>query len=60
MLTRTVETVDSLDELCITHCTPVNADALSAISLALHVAWANIHAHAESDRHEEVLIDVPL
>ena len=58
--TRTVETVDSLDEMCIVHGTPVNGDAMLAISEALKEAWVQLQEPGESDKQQEVLIDVPL
>lgn len=58
--TRTVETVDSLDEVCTVQGTPVNADAMSAISEALKQAWVDLQEPGESDKQQEVLVDVPL
>ncbi len=58
--TRSLETVDSLDELCTVHCAPMKAGALSAIHQALSQAWNELHTHGVAERQPEILIDVPL
>ena len=56
---RSTETVDSLDELCLVSCTPMEPTAMATISESLAQAWTEL-AYPTQPREEEAVVDVPL